>query len=88
MGDAYSGVDGSLWHRNIEDKFEQIRTLIAEVLTEEPQLVLKMRQEVDKILKHFTMAKWITEKIDGKIIKRLVFPDKLITKFQEQDSKE
>jgi len=85
MGDAYSGVDGSLWHRNIEDKFEQIRTLIFEVLTAEPQLTLRMKQEIDKTLKCFTMDKWITEEIDGKTVRRLVFPEKLIAKIRGND---
>lgn len=57
MGDAYTGVDGSIWHRNLEAKFEEIRTLIAEVLTEEPQLVLRMKKEIDKTLKCFTSDK-------------------------------
>ena len=84
-GDTYSGVDGSLWHRNIQDKSEKIRTLISEVLTDEPQLVLRMKKEVNKTIKHFTMDKWITEEIDGKSISRLVFPEKIITYIQGDD---
>jgi hypothetical protein len=59
--------------------------LIAEVLTEEPQLVLRMKKEIDKTLKCFTLDKWITEEIDGKIIRRLIFPEKLIAKIQGDD---
>lgn len=50
MGDAYTGIDGSLWHRNLEDKFEKMRTLVTEIVIEEPQLSDRIRKEVDEVL--------------------------------------
>ena len=54
MGDAYSGIDGSIWYRDLESKFEKLEQIVAEIITEEPHLVKELRKRIEKVIEERT----------------------------------